>query len=217
MYIAKENIKIVVEDNLVVIDQMAVKVDCSALKFWALVFDVNKSAGFIEYRDRKPMQLNSEELYHHAETILVGAVLEVAGNLISEIKTKEKIQADLEKTLEFKIKRKITDITIAAQYFIDQNVNEHYPAFEQLTFSIQRAEAVAFNLDDKAPTPFIDNIALNKNVSRAHQIARVIEKSAEFEFLCSSICGQRQRLVLSAEAALQDSDLGFDLVFTVPD
>ncbi|MFC7518685.1 hypothetical protein ACFQUU_27110 [Herbaspirillum sp. GCM10030257] len=82
-----------------------------------------------------------------------------------------------------------------------------YPATEVLTFSKQEMEARAFLVDELAPTPMIDALAMNRNVPKLELVARIIGKADAFAGFTGAVVGYRQLLEDRIDAATSMSVL----------
>lgn len=70
-----------------------------------------------------------------------------------------------------------------------------YSVQERETWPYQRAEALAWQADRKAATPFCDAIALSRNIPRTVFLAKVLENDALFTQAATQILGLQQQLI----------------------
>ncbi|WP_304049103.1 hypothetical protein [Desulfovibrio piger] len=68
-----------------------------------------------------------------------------------------------------------------------------YPDDERLTFDKQEQEARAWMADKSASTPFIDALAVGRQMDKAELVKRIILKADAFALASGSLTGQRQR------------------------
>lgn len=103
---------------------------------------------------------------------------------------------------------KLFEINTAAQAFIDNQTGaNHIPAFEIHTWSLQAAEAKAWEADKSAETPVLDRIAASRGVDADKLKAAALRKTLAYEQLTAHIAGQRQVLQSKVEAAKIVADL----------
>lgn len=67
-----------------------------------------------------------------------------------------------------------------------------YPSFERQTWPYQRLEVEAWSVDNNAPTPTIDAIALSRGVDRIAQLNRTLAKVTKFKSTSNHLAGRRQ-------------------------
>lgn len=70
-----------------------------------------------------------------------------------------------------------------------------YPIIEQNSFTIQKAEAIAYKADNKTPTPILLGIAKARGISLDDLVDKVLKKTALFENATGGIAGKRQALM----------------------
>lgn len=70
-----------------------------------------------------------------------------------------------------------------------------YRPEERETWTFQRDEALAWQADNSAPTPFCDTIAQNRGIPRELFLPKVIENSTLFFSASATILGQQQALL----------------------
>ena len=70
-----------------------------------------------------------------------------------------------------------------------------YPQFEIDTFATQESEANAYIKDSEAPTPFIDNLCLNRGVEKSVMVAKILANAEAFKLATAPIIGQYQKIV----------------------
>lgn len=83
-----------------------------------------------------------------------------------------------------------------------------YRPEERETWTFQRGEALAWQADNSAPTPFCDTIAQNRCIPRELFLPKVIENSMLFFSASAAILGQQQALLdqLSAVPQIDPAD-----------
>ena len=77
-----------------------------------------------------------------------------------------------------------------------------YPEAERLTWPIQQAEALAWGVDDTAPTPYLDGLADARGITPAEMRSLTLAQVQAFQTASQQLVGTRQRLrdeVLAAE------------------
>lgn len=92
-----------------------------------------------------------------------------------------------------------------------------YPPSEIDTWGIQREEALAWNLDNSRPTPWIDNAALVRGIDRVELATRIVRNTGMFASASSFLTGRRQGIEDAITAATTQAELNaivFD--FTLP-
>ena len=82
-----------------------------------------------------------------------------------------------------------------------------YPPSEIATWERQRAEAMAWHLDDTSPTPWIDIAAQARGIPRADYLARTYAKAAQFAQASAYLTGLRQRYETEIKAAVDPSSV----------
>lgn len=82
-----------------------------------------------------------------------------------------------------------------------------YPPSEIATWERQRAEAMAWHLDDTSPTPWIDIAAQARGIPRAEYLARTYAKAAQFAQASAYLTGLRQRYETEIKAAADPSSV----------
>lgn len=87
---------------------------------------------------------------------------------------------------------KLKEINIAYQEAI-ATLTPTYPDDERLTFDKQETEARAWMADKSASTPFIDALAIGRQMDKAELVSRIIAKADAFALASGSLTGQRQR------------------------
>lgn len=76
-----------------------------------------------------------------------------------------------------------------------------YPPSEIATWERQRAESLAWHLDNAAATPWIDVAALARGIPRADYLARTYAKASQFAQASAYLTGLRQRYETAIKAA----------------
>lgn len=69
-----------------------------------------------------------------------------------------------------------------------------YPRFEVLTWAYQRLEVEAWELDNTAPTPTIDAIALSSGIDRITQLNKTAINVNAYKNASNHLAGLRQKL-----------------------
>lgn len=81
-------------------------------------------------------------------------------------------------------------------------LTEGYPPGEQLTWEVQRQEALAWQADDAAPTPFLDQMAAARGIDPAEMRQKTLAQALLFLAHSAVLVGTRQNrrdAVLAAE------------------
>ncbi|SUA36361.1 putative phage fiber-spike protein [Neisseria zoodegmatis] len=101
---------------------------------------------------------------------------------------------------------KLDEINGKAQEFVWQ-VSKAYevPEFERQTWSMQAAEALAWEQNPSAPTPLLAQIAADRGCDLEGLRAKALQKAKQFAALSASVAGQRQAYADRLEQA-QDVD-----------
>lgn len=87
---------------------------------------------------------------------------------------------------------KLNEINTAYQQAI-ADLTPTYPDDERLTFDKQEAEARAWLADNSTPTPFVDALAVGRQMNKAELVNRIIAKADAFAIASGLLTGQRQR------------------------
>ena len=88
----------------------------------------------------------------------------------------------------------IKGLEFTTQFQID-NIGRSYPQFERDTFAVQESEANAFMKDSTAPTPFIDNLCLNRGIEKEIMVAKILANAEALKLVTAPIIGQYQKIV----------------------
>ena len=88
----------------------------------------------------------------------------------------------------------IKGLEFTTQFQID-NIGRSYPQFERDTFTIQESEANAYMKDNEAPTPFIDNLCLNRGIEKSVMVAKILANAEALKLATAPIVGQYQKIV----------------------
>ena len=114
---------------------------------------------------------------------------------------------------------KLVALNAAAQAFINKHAGiDSVPEFEFASWSIQAAEAKAWQLDKNAPTPVLDGIAAARGIPADTLKAAALRKTLAYEQLAAHVAGQRQALQSKIEAAKKQSDLDkIEIAFSLPE
>ena len=76
-----------------------------------------------------------------------------------------------------------------------KNIAKDYPQFEIDTFATQESEANAYMKDNEAPTPFIDNLCLNRGIEKSEMAAKILANAEALKLATAPIIGQYQKIV----------------------
>lgn len=91
-----------------------------------------------------------------------------------------------------------------------------YPPSERLTWPAQETEALAWQANNAAPTPYIDALATARGIARVDHLNRTLTKVAAFRTASARIVGARQRYSDQVKAAATASAVrAIDPVFTL--
>lgn len=88
----------------------------------------------------------------------------------------------------------IKGLEFTTQFQID-NISRSYPQFERDTFAVQENEANAYIKDNEAPTPFIDNLCLNRGIEKSVMVAKILANAEALKLATAPIIGQYQKIV----------------------
>ena len=88
----------------------------------------------------------------------------------------------------------IKGLEFQTQCQIDQ-IAKGYPQFERDTFATQESEANAYMKDNEAPTPFIDNLCLNRGIEKDVMVAKILSNAEALKLATAPIIGQYQKIV----------------------
>ena len=88
----------------------------------------------------------------------------------------------------------IKSLEFSTQFQIDQ-IGKGYPQFERDTFATQESEANAYMKDNEAPTPFIDNLCLNRGIEKSVMVAKILANAEALKLATAPIIGQYQKIV----------------------
>ena len=88
----------------------------------------------------------------------------------------------------------IKGLEFQTQCQIDQ-IAKGYPQFERDTFATQESEANAYMKDNEAPTPFIDNLCLNRGIEKSVMVAKILANTEALKLATAPIVGQYQKIV----------------------
>ena len=88
----------------------------------------------------------------------------------------------------------IKNLEFSTQCQIDQ-IGKGYPQFERDTFATQESEANAYMKDNEAPTPFIDNLCLNRGIEKSVMVAKILANVEALKLATAPIIGQYQKIV----------------------
>lgn len=119
----------------------------------------------------------------------------------------EWLPLDTPKVLELVKSEYNTELLLAVDAYMENLKLGNYPNFERQTFERQKQEAKTWEIDNLAPTPYIDILANNRQIDRTELIGRILSKAEQFEVLAFAIVGQRQRYEDLIEAAITVDEL----------
>ncbi len=114
---------------------------------------------------------------------------------------------------------KLLEINNKAQAFIDAlaSLNE-VPDFEVRTWVKQAQEAYAWEIDNAAPTPTLDLIALCRGVDRVELITKALQKAKQFDLLVGYTTGVRQGYEDQLKAAMVLAEVeAINPIYTLPE
>ena len=107
---------------------------------------------------------------------------------------------------------KLAEINSAYQQAI-ATLTPTYPDDERLTFDKQEQEARAWLADDSTSTPFVDALAVGRQMNKAELVSRIIAKADAFAIASGLLTGQRQRY----EDLLDAAETAEDVAAIVPE
>lgn len=81
------------------------------------------------------------------------------------------------------------------------------PESEVLTWDIQKNEVEGYMKDNSFPTPFIDNLALSRQINKSELVHKIITKVVAFNTYMAKITGQRQFYEDKIKAAVNKSEV----------
>lgn len=125
-------------------------------------------------------------------------------------------EPDPEPTMEQRRQR----LTVANNAGYEAAIGEltaDYPPSEIATWERQRAEAIAWEADPQAPTPWIDTAAFARQLDREVYLARTVAKVHAFAAASAYLTGRRQFIddaIRAAETADDLADVQID--YTLP-
>lgn len=88
-----------------------------------------------------------------------------------------------------------------------ESLTAGYPPSEIATWERQRAEVMAWHLDDTSATPWIDIAAQARGIPRADYLARTYAKATQFAQASAYLTGLRQRYETEIKAAADPSSV----------
>ncbi|WNL28128.1 hypothetical protein QUR76_06205 [Arcobacter cryaerophilus gv. pseudocryaerophilus] len=88
----------------------------------------------------------------------------------------------------------IKGLEFTTQAQID-HIGKSYPQFERDTFATQEREANAYMKDSTAPTPFIDNLCLNRGIDKEIMVAKILANAEALKLATAPIIGHYQKVV----------------------
>ncbi|TCS37497.1 hypothetical protein EDC30_104301 [Paucimonas lemoignei] len=90
---------------------------------------------------------------------------------------------------------------------IADHLTASYPDFEKLTWEDQRREAVAWQADSAAPTPYIDGLAVLRGIDRVEYLTRTLAKITSFASAAQRLVGLRQKYEDQFRAATSPEEI----------
>src|SRR5690606_16573151 len=93
-------------------------------------------------------------------------------------------------TLEEAKAQKIAEINAAFEAHVSP-VRDAYPESERETWHVQLREAMAYSADPQAETPLLSLIAMERNLSVAELVSRVLAKYEQFCAIVAPAVGRR--------------------------
>lgn len=88
-----------------------------------------------------------------------------------------------------------------------------YPEAERLTWPVQQAEALAWEADNNAPTPYLDGLAVARGISAEEMRSKTLAQTQLFMAASQQLVGKRQKLrdlVHEAETPEDLEDIQWD-------
>lgn len=80
-----------------------------------------------------------------------------------------------------------------------------YPEAEQLTWPVQRAEALAWQSDPSSPTPYLDGLAAARGIEPEEMRQKTLTQTLLFMAASQQLVGKRQRLRDALDAIEDDA------------
>ena len=162
---------------------------------------------FLEY-DSYTVNDNGEKVYNYVVDITIPGTNDI-DPLYVEIIDNGLIKPTLELYLEENID--IDNVTIDVLEFINfykeqlginnndtlderlKKIAIKYPEREQSTWDKQEREALAYNTDSTALTPFIDGIVMTRGIDKDILVSKILEKAVGFATISGIAVGYRQK------------------------
>lgn len=88
----------------------------------------------------------------------------------------------------------IKGLEFTTQHQINQ-IAKDYPQFERDTFTTQENEANAYVKDKEAPTPFIDNLCLNRGIEKEIMVSKILANAEALKLATAPVIGHYQKIV----------------------
>ena len=113
----------------------------------------------------------------------------------------------------------LSQAATAAQSFVNATSDvDNVPDFELQTWSLQSAEALAWQADNNAATPMLDTIAAVRGIERIPLIKKALKKARAYRLLTAYVAGQRQAIEAAINAAANlDALDAIHIAYTMPD
>jgi hypothetical protein len=70
-----------------------------------------------------------------------------------------------------------------------------YPSFEIETFSTQEIESKAYQIDNNASTPFIDNLCSSRGIEKDVMIEKILSNANTLKEVTAPIIGMYQKII----------------------
>jgi len=102
---------------------------------------------------------------------------------------------------DVRVELKLAEINTAFEAAADQLISS-YPAAEKLTWPIQEKEALAWQADANAATPYLDALATARGISRIDFLNRTAAKVNTFRAASATLVGTRQKYEDQVVAAI---------------
>lgn len=88
-----------------------------------------------------------------------------------------------------------------------QALTAGYPEAERLTWDTQRAEALAWQVDPLAPTPYLDGLAAARGITAEDMRQKTLDQTLLFLQASQLLVGKRQRLRDAIDAATDEAEV----------
>jgi len=173
-------VTIIRDDSVIGVDGVFRRVDLSALTANIRAVQWNGTSGHIEYDDTANTLLTSIAEFQQFVDLWKAAASEQIASLPGSSPDQMKAVA-------------VARINTAYQSAV-RELTAVYPEEEVKSWALQEAEAKAWFSNPQAHTPWLDNAADARNMSKADLAAKIIVKAAAFARVHGQLTGKRQRL-----------------------